>query len=823
MKKRVQRILTLFLASAILFASVPADALYASEDTAVVEDIEEQTEEDVNSEPDQAAETEENGTKENATTNSEDNASTEAGQQDESTERSSEEEQTDDVLTPSEAEKNDTANSWRFKNGERILSNGGVSAYSARSIGAWSEYNGRFYNDRGEVIDGAAAKGIDVSQWNGNIDWAKVKNTDVDYAMIRCGYGMNQTDQDDTMWKKNADACTANGIPFGTYLYSYADTVARAKSEAEHVLRLVKGYNLSYPIFYDLEETAVRDSVSKAQIAQIAKTFCDTIRAAGYKVGVYANFDWFNNYLTDPVFNNYDRWVAQWNHSCTYAGDYVMWQCTNAGSVNGISGPVDLDFSMVKTYDQQPIAVEDTNIISYTTHQQTYGWDTEKQNGYQSGYTGYSKRLEAIKINVGEDYDNLGVEYQVHAQSYGWMDPVSDGEMAGTEGEAKRIEALRIRLTGTEAEKYDIYYRVHAQSYGWLGWAKNGEPAGTQGYSKRVEAIQIAVLPKGSEAPGEAENAYIKMPLTVQYSTYAAGKGWQSVSADGAQNGTTGQALAVEAFRAQVANLDYDCDGDIQYEAYMQSYGWQDAVKTNYAESGIAGGGKRLEAVRMKLTGTLGERYDIYYRVYVQTYGWLDWAKDWQSAGTFDYAKRIEAVQLKLVEKDEAGNSQAPGETAQPSKQALIKYGSHVQTYGWRLWNYDGETNGTTGEAKRLEALQIQFADGQNADQIQYRTHVQTYGWNQGWVTGGQISGTTGEAKRLEALQIQLTGDMKEKYDIYYRLHVQTYGWLDWAKNGEPAGTEGLAKRAEAIEIQLVEKGGEAPGSTDRPFVEAEE
>lgn len=822
MKKRVQRILTLFLASALLFASVPADALYASEDTAVVEDTEEQTEEDVNSEPDQAAETEENGTKENATTNSEDNASTEAGQQDESTERSSEEEQTDDVLTPSEAEKNDTANSWRFKNGERILSNGGVSAYSARSIGAWSEYNGRFYNDRGEVIDGAAAKGIDVSQWNGNIDWAKVKNTDVDYAMIRCGYGMNQTDQDDTMWKKNADACTANGIPFGTYLYSYADTVARAKSEAEHVLRLVKGYNLSYPIFYDLEETAVRNSVSKAQIAQIAKTFCDTIRAAGYKVGVYANLDWFNNYLTDPVFNNYDRWVAQWNHSCTYAGDYVMWQCTDAGSVNGISGPVDLDFSMVKTYDQQPIAVEDTNIISYTTHQQTYGWDTEKQNGYQSGYTGYSKRLEAIKINVGDGYGDLGVEYQVHAQSYGWMDPVSNGEMAGTEGEAKRIEALRIRLTGTEAEKYDIYYRVHGQSYGWLGWAKNGEPAGTQGYSKRAEAIQIAVLPSGADAPGNTENAYIKMPITVKYSTYVQGKGWQSVSADGAQNGTTGQALSVEAFRVEVANLDYDCDGDIQYEAYMQSYRWQGSVKANYAEAGIAGGGKRLEAVRMRLTGTLKERYDIYYRVYVQTYGWLDWAKDWQSAGTFDYAKRVEAIQVKLVEKDTEGNSQAPGETAQPNRQALIKYGSHVQTYGWSLWNYDGETNGTTGQAKRLEALQIQFADGKNADQIRYRTHVQTYGWDQGWVTGGQTSGTTGQAKRLEALQIELTGDMAEKYDIYYRLHVQTYGWLDWAKNGDPAGTEGLAKRAEAVQIQLVEKGGKAPGSTTRPFVEAE-
>ena len=495
-----------------------------------------------------------------------------------------------------------------------------------------------------------------------------------------------------------------------------------------------------------------------------------------------------------------------------------MWQCTDAGSVNGISGPVDLDFSMVKTYDQAPVEVTDTNIISYTTHQQTYGWDTPKQNGYQSGYTGYSKRLEAIKINVGEGYGDLGVEYQVHAQTYGWMDPVSNGEMAGTEGEAKRVEAIRINLTGKEAEKYDIYYRVHAQSYGWLDWASNGQPAGTLGYAKRAEAVQIAVLPKGSAAPGETDNAYVKMPLTVRYSTYVAGKGWQSVSADGAQNGTTGQALPVEAFRVQVANADYDCDGDIQYEAYMQSHKWYGGKKSSNAEAGIPGGGKRLEAVKMSLTGSLAEKYDVYYRTYVQTYGWLDWAKNGQEAGTFDYAKRVEAIQVKLVVK--GGN--APGNTAQPSKHALLKYSSHVQTYGWRADSYDGQTTGTEGQAKRLEAIRISFANGQNLNEIRYRTHVQTYGWNQGWVNGNQISGTEGQAKRLEALQVDLTGEMAEKYDVYYRVHVQTYGWLDWAKNGYPAGTEGLAKRAEAVQIQLVEKGGKAPGSTDRPFIEAE-
>ena len=101
---------------------------------------------------------------------------------------------------------------------------------------------------------------------------------------------------------------------------------------------------------------------------------------------------------------------------------------------------------------------------------------------------------------------------------------------------------------------------------------------------------------------------------------------------------------------------------------------------------------------------------------------------------------------------------------------------------------------------------------------IQYKTHVQTYGW-QDWVTGGKISGTSGQSKRLEAIQIKLTGKMDEKYDVYYRVHAQTYGWLDWAKNGESAGTEGLSKRLESIQIVLVEKDGNVPGSTSKPFI----
>ena len=103
---------------------------------------------------------------------------------------------------------------------------------------------------------------------------------------------------------------------------------------------------------------------------------------------------------------------------------------------------------------------------------------------------------------------------------------------------------------------------------------------------------------------------------------------------------------------------------------------------------------------------------------------------------------------------------------------------------------------------------------------ITYSVHCQTYGWMD-WVTNDMQAGTSGQAKRLEAIKIKLTGEMAEKFDVYYRVHSQTYGWLDWACNGEASGTSGLAKRLEAIEIVLVEKGETAPGETRYPYVDA--
>ena len=146
-----------------------------------------------------------------------------------------------------------------------------------------------------------------------------------------------------------------------------------------------------------------------------------------------------------------------------------------------------------------------------------------------------------------------------------------------------------------------------------------------------------------------------------------------------------------------------------------------------------------------------------------------------------------------------------------------LSYRVHVQTYGWQDEKHSGETAGTTGQSKRLEAMELSLKNTPYEGEIEYRTHVQTYGW-QNWVSDGEVSGTSGQAKRLEAMQIRLTGELAEHYDVYYRVHAQTYGWLGWAKNGERAGTASYGKRLEAMEIIVVEKGKQGPDESGQAY-----
>ncbi len=337
------------------------------------------------------------------------------------------------------------------------------------------------------------------------------------------------------------------------------------------------------------------------------------------------------------------------------------------------------------------------------------------------------------------------------------------------------------------APTINVSYRTHVQTYGWQEWKSNGAMSGTSGKAKRLEGINITVEPT---------TACEELDLGIQYTTHCQSYGWLPWSADGDMNGTEGEA-------------------------------------------------KRLEAIKIQLTGEHADLYDVYYRVHAQTYGWLGWAKNGAPAGTAGYAKRLEGIQVVVVKKGESFNQTMGNITSARSEAFVAKSGSspivnypatsntnpvvpgadtvnvayrtHVQSYGWQAWKYNGQMSGTSGKAKRLEGINIELRNKDCSGDIVYTTHVQSYGWQGSlsdqatWRKNGEMSGTSGEAKRLEAICINLTGEMAEKYDIYYRVHAQTFGWLSWAKNGAPAGTAGYAKRLEGIQIVIVPKGSAAP------------
>ena len=190
-------------------------------------------------------------------------------------------------------------------------------------------------------------KGIDVSNANGCVDWDKLKGN-IAFAILRCGKGSNIASQDDKQWTRNVAECNRLGIPWGTYLYSYAMSTVEAESEAAHALRLLKGLNPTYPVYIDMEDAdgykAKRGGISKQLATDICRIFCERVSAAGYTAGVYANKDWATNRLDMAQLSKYTFWLAQYNSTATYTGKYDMWQYSSSGSLPGITGKVDLNY-----------------------------------------------------------------------------------------------------------------------------------------------------------------------------------------------------------------------------------------------------------------------------------------------------------------------------------------------------------------------------------------------------------------------------------------------------------------------------------------------
>ncbi len=204
------------------------------------------------------------------------------------------------------------------------------------------------FDSNGVLTSNTGIMGIDVSKWNGTIDWKAVKASGVSYVIIRCGYrGSSQGSLiEDPKYKANIKGATEAGLKVGVYFFSQAIDEVEAVQEASMVLSLVKGYKISYPIFLDVEASGGRaDNLSKETRTAVCKAFCQTIQNAGYTAGVYANRTWLTNKIDTSQLGSYKIWLAQYAAKPTYAGRYEMWQYKDSGSIPGISGHVDLNLS----------------------------------------------------------------------------------------------------------------------------------------------------------------------------------------------------------------------------------------------------------------------------------------------------------------------------------------------------------------------------------------------------------------------------------------------------------------------------------------------
>lgn len=369
----------------------------------------------------------------------------------------------------------------------------------------------------------AQLKGIDVSVWNGTINWFQVKS-EIDFAILRVGYG-REVFQKDAKFEANYSGCKTNKIPVGGYWYNYAKTVEDAKREADACLKCLAGKTLDYPLWYDIEENSVF-ATGKDNVSKIADTFCTILKEAGYKVGIYSSYYTFQTYFTEDVKKKYDIWLAHVGNggaplsNTGYPGHKEMWQYSWKGSYPGIGGDVDEDWSYVdyaKKEEEKPApepakpepvkpepvkpTVPDKNIDTYY-RVFTGSWWSEIKNTNDVNSMGYAGVEGAAVYGLAAKASEGKLRYRVHVKNgnkwFGWVDGynVSDWNngVAGYPG--YQIDGIQMELIGVPG--YQVQYRVSLlNSRDYLPWVK-GYGEGNDGYAgifgSAIDKVQIKIV-----------------------------------------------------------------------------------------------------------------------------------------------------------------------------------------------------------------------------------------------------------------------------------------------------------------------------------------
>lgn len=234
---------------------------------------------------------------------------------------------------------------WQTIDGKVYYFNASGDKVTGEQIIQGAKYN--FASD-GSLVTGSGTMGIDVSKWNGKIDWEAVKNSGISYVIIRCGYRGSSQGMliEDPRFAENIKGATNVGLKVGVYFFTQAVDEVEAVYEASYVLDKIKNYKISYPVFLDVEASGGRgDKIDKATRTAVCKAFCQTIQNAGYTAGIYANKTWLTDKIDASALSAYKIWLAQYAAAPTYTGRYDLWQYKSTGRVSGINGNVDLNLS----------------------------------------------------------------------------------------------------------------------------------------------------------------------------------------------------------------------------------------------------------------------------------------------------------------------------------------------------------------------------------------------------------------------------------------------------------------------------------------------
>lgn len=262
--------------------------------------------------------------------------------------------------------------------------------------------------------------GVDISVYQKNVNYISLKANGIEFAIIRAGYGKNES-QKDNMFESHYAGCIYAGIKVGAYLYSYASTIEGARLEAKNCLKFIKNKKFDLPIFYDIEDKN-QTNVDKDTLTKMCQVFCDTIINAGYQAGIYANLYWFNNKVNVKELEKYNIWLEQWNSKITAKFRVDIWQY-EVGYTKGYLGKIDKDIAY-KEYPQsypQPVETEVYKVgNTYTTQvvlkvrsgagtnykQKTYNELTPnaKEHALSNGCLKIGTRVTCLEIkNVGND------------------------------------------------------------------------------------------------------------------------------------------------------------------------------------------------------------------------------------------------------------------------------------------------------------------------------------------------------------------------------------------------------------------------------------